>query len=247
MHPGRRYLTPSIKPTPGAAPKRVLFVGNSYLYYGDGMHNHVRRLANAADSTLQIQPATYKAAMISGAALRNHSIRAYLEPGKLRVAEPFEIVVLEGASNEACSTQGRADFTAAVIDCDKQIRKTGAATVLYMTHAYVAPHEQADPAMIGDIETLYVATANKVGALVIPVGLAFEEAYRRRPGLRLHKAHDGSHPDLPGTYLAACVTYACLYGRSPVGNPYDYYGAIDGDAALLLQQVAEHTVKYFFH
>jgi len=28
-----------------AAPKRVLFVGNSYLYYGDSVHNHVRRIA----------------------------------------------------------------------------------------------------------------------------------------------------------------------------------------------------------
>lgn len=246
MHLNRCFLTPSIKPTPDAAPRHVLFVGNSYLYYGDGMHNHVRRLANAADSKLQIQPATYKSAMISGSALRDHNIRAYLEPGKLRVAEPFEIVVLQGGSDEAGSTQGRADFEAAVIDFDKEIRRTGATTALYMTHAYVAPHEHADPAMIKDLEALYVATANKVGALVIPVGLAFQEAYRRRPGIPLHKAYDGSHPDLTGTYLAACVTYACLYGRSPVGNPYDYYGAIDGDAARFLQQVAEYTVNGFF-
>ena len=239
-------MTPSIKPTPGTAPRRVLFVGNSYLYYGDGMHNHVRRLANAADPQLQIQTTTYKAAMISGAALCDHNIRAYLEPGKLRVAEPFEIVVLQGGSAEARSTQGRADFAAAVIDFDKAIRRTGARTALYMTHAYVAPHEQADPAMMRDLEALYVSTGNQVGALVIPVGLAFAEACRRRPGLRLHKAHDGSHPDLPGTYLAACVTYACLYGGSPVGNPYDYYGTIDKDAARFLQQVAEYTVNSFF-
>ena len=42
---------------------------------------------------------------------------------------------------------------------------------------------------------------------VIPVGLAFEEAYRQRPGVKLHKDFDGSHPDLLGTYLAACVTF----------------------------------------
>jgi hypothetical protein len=239
-------VTPSIKPTPDAVPRRVLFVGNSYLYYGDGMHNHVRRLANAADSKLQIQPATYKSATISGSVLRDHNIRAYLEPGRLRVNEPFEIVVLQGGSAEASATPGRAEFEATVIDFDKEIRRTGARTALYMTHAYAVPHEQADPGMMRDLEALYVSTANKVGALVIPVGLAFEQAYRSRPGLRLHKAHDGSHPDLVGTYLAACVTYACLYGRSPVGNSYDYYGAIDKDAARFMQEVAEQTVTAFY-
>lgn len=239
-------MTPSTKPAPDTAPRRVLFVGNSYLYYGDGMHNHVRRLANAADAQLQIQAATYKSATISGSELRDHNLRAYLEPGKLRVAEPFEIVVLQGGSAEAASTQGRANFEATVIDFDKEIRQTGARTALYMTHAYVAPHEHAGSGMIGDIESLYVSTGNKIGALVIPAGLAFEQAYRRRPDIRLHKTHDGSHPDLLGTYLAACVTYATLYGKSPDGNAYDYYGAIDRDTARFLQQVAEHTVQVFF-
>jgi hypothetical protein len=41
---------PMVKPAAAGAPKRVLFVGNSYLYYGDSLHNHVRRLAVAADA-----------------------------------------------------------------------------------------------------------------------------------------------------------------------------------------------------
>ena len=28
-----------------AIPQRVLFVGNSYLYYNDSLHNHVERMA----------------------------------------------------------------------------------------------------------------------------------------------------------------------------------------------------------
>jgi hypothetical protein len=31
--------------------------------------------------------------------------------------------------------------------------------------------------------------------------------------------NDGSHPSPEGTYLAACVFYATLYGKSPVGLP----------------------------
>lgn len=45
-----------------------------------------------------------------------------------------------------------------------------------MTHAYVKPDKETSPDMIRQIESLYVAVGNEVGALVIPVGLAFEEA-----------------------------------------------------------------------
>jgi len=133
-----------------------------------------------------------------------------------------------------------------VLEFSADIAKTGAKTALYMTHAYVAPNKDASPDMIRNVEDMYVSAGNEAGALVIPVGLAFEEAYRQRPGIQLHKTYDGSHPDLIGTYLAACVVYASLYGKSPVGNAYDYYGKVDRDTAAFLQRVAEQTVKRFF-
>lgn len=126
------------------------------------------------------------------------------------------------------------------------ITARGGKTALYLTHAYVAPHKQAKPEGIRLVEDLYVSVGNEVGALVIPVGLAFEEAYRRKPELKLHKDYDGSHPDLIGTYLAACTVYASVYGRSPVGNAYDYYGKIDKETAAFLQQVAADTVAAFY-
>ena len=237
--------TPAVKPSAADAPKRVLFVGNSYLYYGDSLHNHVRRMAIAVDAEHEKQY-RYKSATISGSALHHHNIASYLESGKLGIKEPFQVVVLQGGSGAVGSDERRGAFAATVADFDKEIKKHGARTVLYMTHAYVKPHKKADPNMIRDIEKLYVETGNKVGALVIPVGLAFEEAYKQRPDMKLHKQFDGSHPDLIGTYLAACVVFASLYDRSPVGNPYDYYGAIDKDTVAFLQKVADKTVRAFY-
>lgn len=236
---------PTVKPSAAGAPKRVLFVGNSYLYYGDSLHNHVRRMAVAADAEHEKQY-RYKSATISGAALSHHNIKGYLEPGKLGIKEPFEMVVLQGGSGAIGSGERSASFAATVAEFDKEIKQHGARTALYMTHAYVKPHKKADPAMIRDIEKLYVEAGNKAGALVIPVGLAFEEAYKQRPDMKLHKQFDGSHPDLIGTYLAACVVYASLYNASPVGNPYDYYGKIDKDMAAFLQKVADKTVRTFY-
>ncbi len=236
---------PTVKAVKTAKPERVLFVGNSYLYYNDSLHNHVRRMV-AASGLSDMKTLKYKSATISGAMLFDHNIDSYLEPGKLRVKDPFQVVVLQGFSAAATKKGHPPKFAATVAEFAKKIAAAGGETALYMTHAYVKPHKKYDPEMIRAIEKLYVETGNTVGALVIPVGLAFEEAYKQRPELNLHQSYDSSHPSLEGTYLAACVVFASLYGQSPVGNGYDYFGAVPKDTAQFLQQVAADTVKTFY-
>jgi len=238
-------VAPAVRALGIDAPRRVLFVGNSYLYYGDSLHNHVRRMAIENDKANEKQYG-YKSITISGGSLGQHDLAHYLKPGALGVRQPFEVVVLQGHSAAALSDTRSAAFAKAVTEGSARIQASGAKTALYMTHAYTPAHKRHDPDMLRKTERLYVETGNRVGALVIPVGLAFEEAYRRKPDLKLQKDYDGSHPDLIGTYLAACVSYAALYGRSPVGNAYDYYGKIDRDTATFLQQVAEDTVRAFY-
>ncbi|MGH8748265.1 MAG: DUF4886 domain-containing protein [Burkholderiales bacterium] len=236
---------PLIKAPQVDTPVRVLFVGNSYFYYGDSLHNHVRRMAMAADPGLE-KKLHYKSATIGGAGLDEHDIDWLTKPGQIGVKRPFQLVILQGASSEPLSEKGRERFRETVIRFKKLIAERGGKTALYMNHVYVKPNKKASPENIRLTEDLYVSVGNEVGALVIPVGLAFEEAYRRRPDMKLQQAYDGSHPTLIGTYLAACTVYASIYGKSPVGNSYDYFGKIDKDTAAFLQQVAEDTVKKFY-
>ncbi|MGW8270615.1 MAG: DUF4886 domain-containing protein [Burkholderiales bacterium] len=238
-------VAPEVRALGIESPRRVLFVGNSYLYYGDSLHNHVRRLAIENDKANE-KKYGYKSITISGGTLAQHDLAHYLNPNAVGIKQPFEVVVLQGHSAAGLSEKRGAAFVKAVTAFNDLIRASGAKTALYMTHAYTPTHKSYDPAMLRKTAELYVETGNRIGALVIPVGLAFEEAYRRKPDLKLQKDYDGSHPDLIGTYLAACVTYAALYGKSPVGNPYDYYGKIDKDTAAFLQQVAEDTVRKFY-
>ena len=231
-------------PSPNNTPKRILFVGNSYFYYNDSLHNHVLRMVTAADPA-SANSLQYKSATISGAPLAHHNIAHLLLPDGLGIKQPFDVVILQGASGEALSDAGHAAFRQQVLEMNKEIKKRGARSALYMTHAYVKPNKAANPDMIRKIEDMYVSVGKEAGSMVIPVGLAFEEAYRLRPDIKLHKEYDGSHPDLIGTYLAACVVYTSLYGQSPVGNTYDYYGKIDKATAAFLQKVAEDTVRKF--
>lgn len=237
--------SPTVKAPQVDNPSRVLFVGNSYFYYGDSLHNHVQRLVSAADPAMEGK-LNYKSATIGGAELAHHDIDYLTKPGRIGVKEPFQLVILQGGSGEPLSDTRRAKFRETAIEFDKVIKSRGGKTALYITQVYVKPHKEARPENLEKTVSLYTTVGNEIGALVIPVGLAFDEAYKRKPGIQLHKDFDGSHPDLIGTYLAACVVYGSVYGKSPVGNKYDYYGKIDKDMAAFLQQVAWDTVKKFY-
>lgn len=233
-----------VKPAEKSNPERVLFVGNSYYYYNNSLHNHVSNLVKAADPALGAK-LQFKSATIGGSALHQHNIAHLTEPGRIGVSQPFQWVVMQGGSGEPLSVARREVFRKTAASHAELVKARGGQVALYMTHVYVKPHKQQKATNIQATESLYVEVGNEIGALVIPVGLAFEEAYRRDPDLKLHHP-DGTHPSLLGTYLAACTTYAVLYAQTPVGNVYRAEGAIDDALATRLQQVAQDVVTQFF-
>jgi hypothetical protein len=118
------------------------------------------------------------------------------------------------------------------------VRKFGAAPVLFMSWAY------ADrPEMTAQLSDAYTTAGNANDTLVIPAGLAFARAIAKRPNINLYAA-DKRHPSPAGTYLAACVTFAALYKRSPVDN--EYRATLAPATASFLQSVAWETVQDYY-
>ncbi len=234
---------PSVTPEGIENPSTILFIGNSYLYYGDSIHNHVIRMARDAYPDGDF---TYKSATISGAYLDQQAVESHLEPGKLGVEEGFDIVILQGHSSATTSPEKLERFNAAVESIDELVDAAEAQTALYMTPAYTEVHEQNDPEMFSGIDQGYTEAGNSAEALVIPVGLAFEMAYEQAPEIVLHKDFDGSHPSSLGTYLAAATVYAALYDKSVEGNGYDYYGTVSAEDATFLQRIAEEAVTAYY-
>lgn len=227
-------------------PARVLFVGNSYYYYNNSLHNHVRRMVVAANADLG-KRMQYKSSTIGGSSLDHHPMDWLTTPGKIGVKEPFELVILAGNSGDALNDKTRTLFAKTVAEHNQIITSRGAKTALYMTPAYVAPHKEVNPQNIRKTEDMYVSVANEIKGMAIPVGLAFEEAYRRYPDIKLHDKEDGSHPNAWGTYLAASTVLASVYALSPVGNSYNMFGAVDAQTAAQLQQVAQDVAVKFFN
>ena len=238
--------SPLVKNLTTPSPNRVLFVGNSYLYYNDSLHNHVRRMVEEKFPE-KMETLKYKSATIGGSILSHHNLDHLLNSQNIGIEKKFELVILQGGSSEPLAGGSRIRFFSRVKEMVQEIRLRDGEAALYMTHAFVEPHEDYDPEMTSLIRNTYVRAGNENDVLVIPVGLAFQNAYRTKPGIKLHKTFDGTHPDLLGTYLAASVVFASIYKSSPVGLSYNYFGAISDDDRDFLQRVANDTVKDFFN
>lgn len=243
---GQAALTPVVKKSPVDSPQRVLFVGSSIMYYAGGLQTHTHRIAAAATPPLDLRPG-YTSVHITTGALHHYPLEHYLKPGNLDKKEPFQIVVLGGNFRDGLTDAGRAKYRQTVVEFDAIIRKHGGRTALYWLPPHGKPDGPLPPVELRHrLDELVVSVGNEVGAFIIPVGLAFQEAYRQRPGVKLQVDYDEYHPTLAGQYLASSVVYASLYDRSPVGNPYDYFGALDKDTREFVQKVAYETVRKFY-
>ena len=236
--------TPEITNLKRPLPKSVLFVGNSYLYYNDSLHNHFKRMVDEKYPGYEGSQ-NVKSSTIGGSRLKHHNLDHLLEPKAISSIKKFELVILQGGSGEGLSRKNKRAFAQIAKEHITKITAIGSQAALYMIHAYVEPHESFDPNLIRVIEEMYVAAGNANQALVIPVGLALENAYRHRPDIKLHKL-DGTHPSLLGTYLAACTVFASIFRASPIGLSYDYNGLVSAKDRLFLQEVAESTVRNFY-
>jgi len=238
-------IGPSLAIAGGTSLTRVLFIGNSYLYYNDSLHNHVKRMASERFSDLANRDFQYKSATIGGARLQHHNIEWLLTPGKIGVDRPFQAVIMQGGSFEPLTADTRKVFIETAKNYAEKVRAVGGKPFLYMTHAYVSPHRRAQPGMINLISDTYRHAGQQAKAQVIPVGLAFERSYKQRPDFSLHMAFDGTHPNLRGTFLGAYVTFFTLYGDSADPLEYDYFGRLSPEDVNYLQRVAKETVADF--
>ena len=71
-------------------PERVLYIGNSYLYYNDSLHNHVRRMLEE-NYLKEIDTTNYKLVTISGSRSWHHNVDHPLNHKKIGAKKPFEL------------------------------------------------------------------------------------------------------------------------------------------------------------
>jgi hypothetical protein len=200
-----------------AAPLRVLFIGNSFTARND-LPGLVARLAQARGKGLH-----HRLVSAGGASLRTHwnagAARKAIGEGQC------DCVVLQEQSTLPVKNAKRMHENVRLFD--EAIKAAGAKTVLYMTWA-----RQDAPESQQAIADAYAGIGRELAATVAPVGLAWQRVLRRHDPPALHDK-DRSHPTPAGSYLAACVFLAVLFGESPVGADDGVAGLSAKDRALL--------------
>lgn len=211
------------------APAKILFVGNSFTFYNNGLHNHYSALIRSSGREFGA-PRVTRILAISGGHLPEHrgGLTSMLE------SQDWDVVVLQGHSSGPIGDATAEPFRIAAREYSAMIREHGARPVFFMTWAY-----EGKPEMTDALNQAYFSIASELDAEVVPVGLAFERATAARPDIKL-RIEDGKHPTLAGTYLAACTFYAMLFNQSPLG--LEYAAELDVESAAYLQSVAWKTV-----
>jgi len=215
---------------------RVLFVGNSYTYVNDLPGVFTALAASGGHHVATGMLAT------GGATLADHARDA--ETATTLTSTPWNAVVLQEQSEiPSLGALWQAQMYPAAAQLIGMIRNAGAEPLLFLTWA----HREGWPedglpdyrSMQSAVDDGYLAVAREQNVATAPVGLAWSTLLDRTPQAGLWQG-DGSHPTTEGTYLAACVFYATIFGTSPRGLSYD--DGLRNDVAAEAQTVAADVV-----
>ena len=212
----------------------VLFVGNSLTQVND-LPSVFKQFAAQSPLHVEVEVSSITP---GGAFLYDHWKHGQAL-SLLREKHP-NFLVLQGQSTEPLSATKSFSNCAARFKAEAD--HVGAKTVLFATWArpaadpyYKDPTSGGSPAaMQAGLNSTYASVANRIGAILAPVGIAWEKAQQDSPKIRLL---DGTqHPSPAGTYLAAAVLFRVMFDASPAESTY--YGGVPKEIAIQLQRVA---------
>mgnify|MGYP001403458346 FL=1 len=222
-------------------PKSVLFIGNSFFYYNNGVHKPVLGMVKANESLGKGH--RFRNITINSSSLEWHDVESYVTNEKIGSfsitssnkykrydPEKYELAVMMDCSQCPIHEDRKDLFNFYVDKHSKTLRNNGVEPSLLMTWAY-----KDVPEMIDGLSSAYVSAGNRNEAMVFPAGLAFKLAQDEVPDIDLYTP-DKRHPSKAGTYLMAAVIYSSIYNDSPIGNSYDY--GLGQETQTRLQEIA---------
>lgn len=209
---------------------RVLFVGNSYVYY-----NNLAQLINLLTEGMQTQLICTKST-VGAAHLGEHwrGLRG-LRSKEIISQKKYDIVVIQDNSMWPIEHKDSLLLYGSMF-CDF-IQKQGAKPYLYTTWA-----RQKTPETQPVITQAYQELSTKTAAVRVPVGDAWQLVREQHPEMNLFFP-DGSHPSNLGTFLIALSFIKKITGQLPAKFQTVYnYPDKDGESFRLMQ-LTEQEMK----
>lgn len=199
---------------------QVLFIGNSFTYFNDMPYTFLN-MAKTVDPDSRVESIAYG----------GYSLAQYCdedtEVGRLVISKivsyEWDYVVLQEQSLLPCTDEK--GFVSAVKRLCGIVSQIGAKVILYQTWAYAENTDKllstgmSYREMSEKLVAAYGKAAAESGATVAPVGEMFARVKDSDYITRLINANDGYHPSSTGSYLAACVIFRTITGKSTIGLP----------------------------
>jgi hypothetical protein len=214
----------------------VLFIGNSYTYVND-LPAVFTELAKAGRDPVEAGKIAAASETLAKHAASPETAHA------LDVARWNVVVLQEQSQIPSVERLRQTEMYPAARQLVSMVRNIGAQPMFYLTPARRGgwPENGLDgyTSMQAAIDEGYLVIARELHAAVAPVGYAWSTVFRHAIDSGLWQ-RDGSHPTVEGTYLAACVFYAAIFRKSPVG--LHYHANLPGREAAKLQATASDVV-----
>ena len=241
--------SPDIKTPKSEKISSLMLVGNSFFYYNNSLHNHLGDLIKNDPNVTSMKR---RSITINGSDLPWHDIESYLSNehiGSFRIDTQnnnkyvpssntkIDAVIFMGCSLCPIHPDTKDTFQVYVQKYSEIIRDKNAEPMLFMSWPY-----KNKPEMINSLRNVFINTANKNSLLLIPAGEAFYRFNLSYPEIDLY-TKDLRHPSKEGTYLAAAVVFASLYGKATAGNPGIMN--LDPEVAHKIQMSVDKTVSEF--
>lgn len=222
---------------------RVLFIGNS-LTSANNLPGMVAEIAKSHGDRVM-----YNSYTLGGARLKQHNSNPkVLQKIKER---SWDFVVFQEQSQYPgfSKKQLSRDVFPYAKRLAQEVKKANnqSKVVFYMTMARrngdtgnqnVSPELLTYEGTQKRVNLCYLEMGKDNKALIAPVGEVWRIVREKKPGLNLYS--DDVHPNVTGTYLAACVFYTIFFDKASVGSSIS--SGVDHTTAQYIQEVVDRIV-----
>lgn len=227
----------------------MLFVGNSFFYYNNGILRFVSGFSGGSADGRKLSGTMIT---ISGSGLDWHAMESYFRPHAVgyynfdkrnnlvfsNSKKPFDAVLMMDCSQCPFHPQLGAVFSDYARRDAEIARRHDVEPMLFMSWAY-----KDHPEMTSELDEAYTKAGNANNELVVPAGLAFARVREQRPDIELYQP-DLRHPTVAGSYLAGAVIYASITGKSLDDDTFT--AGLDSVLAAYLRKTAWTTAAAYY-
>jgi len=211
-----------IPPVTSNSDYKVLFIGNSFTFYNNGVDFHLQKMLDADVSS---DSSNY---LIQKIAVSSYTLQAHYQDSltinKIK-SDKWNFVVLQEQSTRPINNAGL--FLEFATNLNAEIKKINAQTELFMTWA-----PKDSPNDITELAASYISVGSQLKAKVVPIGKIWDAFQKANPLINLYNS-DNKHPSLAGSYLASCAFYYSIFNKNPINNTYLPTGISTQNAAAI--------------